>query len=196
MNPWKNIELEDYETHMGSEKIFQLQTLNAIMAEQMKYAPRAVAVLGAAGGNGFEHLNTADEIYAVDINESFLKQCANRHDYLGDKLRLVHADLNQAVLPPCDLLICNLIIEYLGIKAFAALLERSKFNIVSCVIQRNHGESFVSPSKTAEKLKPLGDFHHDIDEEELTKSLKLKTIFRNSHPLPNNKEFIRIDFNS
>ena len=68
MNPWERIELADYETHMLSKDVFQLQTLNTIMLSQMEYLPRNVAVLGAAGGNGFEHLKSAETIYAIDIN--------------------------------------------------------------------------------------------------------------------------------
>ena len=194
MNPWKSIELNDYEAHMSSENVLQLQMLNTIMAEQMLYNPSKVAVLGAAGGNGFEHLHTADEIYAVDINADFLKHCAEKHSYLGDKLKVVQADLNEAVLPECELLICNLIVEYLGTNAFVRLLERSKFDIASCVIQRDCGENFISTSKAAEKLQSLSSFHHDIDEENLVKSLGLRTILRNNYTLPNNKELIRIDF--
>ena len=195
MNPWMEIELDDYEAHMSSDGVFQLQTLNEIMSEQSQYSKEIVTVLGAAGGNGFEHFVNAKTIYAVDVNEEFLKRCAERFPALQDKLRLICCDLNQADLPPCELLICNLIIEYLGVDSFAALLQRLDFEITSCVIQKNHGNSFVSASEAALKLAPLGPFHHDIDEDELIAGLNfLKLISRKRYELPNNKEFLRLDF--
>ena len=195
MNQWESINLRDYETHMRSKKVFQLQTLNMIMADQMKYKPDSVAVLGAAGGNGFEHLHSAHTIYAIDINEDYLRHCGKKYTYLGDKLKLIQCDLHQAVLPSCDLLICNLIIEYLGIESFAKLLERSQFKLASCVIQKNCGNSFVSASKTATKLEPLNSLHHDIEAEELIKRLGRPVVLQKNYALPNNKEFVRIDFN-
>ena len=194
MNPWESIALEDYETHMRSASVFQLQTLNMIMADQMSYRPWTVAVLGSAGGNGFEHLDLANEIFAVDINREYLRCCRETYSNFGDKLKTICCDLNESVLPPCDLLICNLIIEYLGIAAFKRLLGRLEFKTVSCVIQRNCGNNFVSSSQTAEKLASLNLLHRDIDAEELTECLGMNVIVRKAYSLPNNKQFIRIDF--
>jgi len=194
MNPWTNIELTDYEAHMSAPGVFQLQTLNVIMAEQSEYGKKTITVLGTAGGNGFEHLGNADTIYAVDVNEKYLRQSAERFPSLKDRLKLICCDLNEAVLPPCGLLICNLIIEYLGVVSFVSLLRRLDFEIVSCVIQKNRGNSFVSSSETAEKLATLSSYHHNIDERELIDRIGLELIFRKQYELPNNKEFLRLDF--
>jgi SAM-dependent methyltransferase len=196
MNPWEKIKLNDYNEHMRDPRVGQLKSLNMIMAEQMKlYSPRSVAVLGSAGGNGFEHLFPAGKIYAIDINEDYLQKLNEGYGRcLGKKLELVHADLNDYTIPKCDLLICNLIIEYVGTNSFARLLKRSEFGIASCVIQKNCGNSFVTPTAVANKLSCLKDFHHDINEEDLEKELGLKVVFRYNYPLPNNKEFARMDF--
>jgi len=179
---------------MSASGVFQLQTLNMIMSEQCEYGKKTVMVLGAAGGNGFEHLNSAGIVYAVDVNGNYLKQSAERFPSLKDKLKLICCDLNEAELPACELLICNLIIEYLGMDSFISLLRRTDFEIVSCVIQKNPGSSFVSSSKTAEKLALLSSYHHDIDEKELIARIGLKLIFMKHYELPNNKEFLRLDF--
>lgn len=34
-NPWKEIQLNDYENHMKLDSVFQFQTLNNIMKEQL-----------------------------------------------------------------------------------------------------------------------------------------------------------------
>ena len=188
------IELADYEAHMSAPGVFQLQTLNTIMSEQCRYNKKVVTVLGAAGGNGFAHLGNAETVYAVDINGKYLKKCAERFPLLKDKLKLVCCDLSRAELPPCGLLICNLIIEYLGLDSFVSLLKRLDFEIASCVIQKSCGSSFVSPSAAAEKLATLNSCHNDIDENELIERTGLKLIFRKQYELPNNKMFLRLDF--
>ena len=33
-NPWEEIKLSDYESHMSLESVFQLQTMNQMMKEQ------------------------------------------------------------------------------------------------------------------------------------------------------------------
>ena len=195
-NPWaREIPLEVYNEHMRDPRVGQLKALNKIMEEQMAmHKPRSVAVLGSAGGNGFEHLKSADKIYAIDINEDYLRTVGEKYAHYGNKLELIHADLKEAALPKCDLLICNLIIEYVGIDDFAELLERSDFGVASCAIQKNCGESFITQTRVAKKLECLNDFHHNIDGNELDKRIGLKVVYRHNYVLPNNKEFVRLDF--
>ena len=58
-NPWEEISLDDYEKHMSLESVRQLQALDAIMNEQFAaYPVETAAVLGVAGGNGIEHIDT------------------------------------------------------------------------------------------------------------------------------------------
>ena len=57
-NPWEEIDLDDYEKHMGLDSVFQLQTMNQMMKEQFyAYPVQSVMILGIAGGNGLEHIN-------------------------------------------------------------------------------------------------------------------------------------------
>lgn len=201
MNPWNNIDLDIYEKHMEMPDVFQLQTLNAIMRRQLAYNKPVVAILGAAGGNGLNHidLNTVRKVYAVDINAEFLAACQKRYGFLKDVLETICCDLSadEACLPRCGLLICNLIIEYIGIEKFTALLKRNyeKTEIVSCVIQHNANEGFVSASPYAGHFEAL--VHQDIHEAELTEALKdagYAVLERTGYPLPNQKELIRMDF--
>ena len=58
-NPWKSIKLSDYENHMKSDAVMQLQTLNCMMKEQLNTFPaHSAMILGIAGGNGLEHICT------------------------------------------------------------------------------------------------------------------------------------------
>jgi len=52
-NPWKNIDIEDYEKHMSLDSVFQLQTMNQMMKEQFyTHSIKSIMIFGIAGGNG------------------------------------------------------------------------------------------------------------------------------------------------
>ena len=70
-----------------------------------------------------------------------------------------------------------------------------KTDIVSCVIQNNGNEGFVSTSPYAGHFEAL--VHKDIDEKSLIKALEAvgyAIVKRTGYLLPNKKEFIQIDF--
>ena len=51
-NPWKEIDLADYENHMKLDTVMQLQTMNFMMKKQFGDYPVSTAmVLGIACGN-------------------------------------------------------------------------------------------------------------------------------------------------
>ena len=57
-NPWNEIPLSDYEAHMGSASIMQMQAINGMMKVQLESFPVTEAmILGIAGGNGIEHID-------------------------------------------------------------------------------------------------------------------------------------------
>lgn len=202
-NPWLHIALDDYERHMRSDSVRQLQALNRITREQLEYRKRRVAILGAAGGNGLEHIDPAEteKVWAVDINPAYLEACRGRFGRLGGILETVPCDLASpgASLPPAELLICNLIVEYLGVDTFAGLVERARPrpHIVACVIQKDPGDGFVSRSALAGRLACLHTIHRGADEGELVRALEAAGYaarLREEHPLPNGKALLRLDF--
>lgn len=204
-NPWETIRLDDYEAHMRADSVGQLQALSRITREQLAYGKASVTVLGAAGGNGLEHVDpaAASDVWAIDINAEYLAACRARFPQLGGKLKTVCCDLAApgTVLPACGLLICNLVIEYLGVPTFASLVSanRERLGIVSCVIQHSRGGSFVSVSPTAQRLDALEGVHRDIGEAELSAAMEgigLRAVLRKAYRLPNAKELIRLDFNN
>ncbi|MCS4486730.1 methyltransferase domain-containing protein [Staphylococcus americanisciuri] len=129
-----NIDLEIYEKHMQSDNVFQLQTLNLITKEQVNaYNNKTIGILGVAGGNGLEHIELANinKVYGFDINKNYLDICQRRFSYMQDKLSLIQKDFTQKdfVLSATDLLIANMIIEYIGILKFTELINKNKTNI-------------------------------------------------------------------
>ncbi len=85
-NPWQEISLADYESHMKLDSVQQLQAMNAIMKGQFTDFPVKIAmVLGVAGGNGLEHIDKRKyrKVYGVDINREYLAECKKGIARLG-----------------------------------------------------------------------------------------------------------------
>ena len=201
-NPWKEIALSDYENHMSLEDVQQLQELNRIMKEQFKLYPIiSVMVLGVAGGNGLEHIDLKKykRVVGVDINQQYLEEAKKRYMYLGDALELICLDLiNEAdKLPPIDMLISNLLIEYIGYEAFQRVVKKTNPQFISCVIQINESEEFVSNSPYLHAFDRLEEVHCQMESEVLMHTLDdvgYKCILSIDYPLPNGKKLVRLDF--
>ena len=74
-NPWLTIPLADYEGHMKSADVQQLDVLSELFAETLAYChPVSVAVLGMAGGNGLDRVDGAitRRIVGLDVNPLYL----------------------------------------------------------------------------------------------------------------------------
>lgn len=145
-NPWEEISLDDYENHMRLASVNQLQTMNAIMKEQFEsYQVETAMVLGIAGGNGLEHVRPDKYrvVYGIDINADYLREIPGRYPQLSDVLQCMHLDIvNEAErLPHAELVIANLLIEYIGYTAFQKAIKQVSPKFISCVIQINTDEN-------------------------------------------------------
>lgn len=202
-NPWEDISLSDYENHMSLESVKQLQAMNSIMKKQFgDYPVRTATVLGIAGGNGLEHVSPDkfEKVYGVDINEEYLKTVKERYKDLAGILECLHIDLISECgkLPHSELVIANLLIEYIGYKAFQKAVKRIDPKYVSCVIQINTGDAqWVSDSPYLHAFDRLDEVHCQMEENALITSMKdtgYRIILNESDPLPNGKALQRIDF--
>ena len=118
-NPWLSIPLEDYEGHMGSAGVRQLM----VLAELFQYAldcchPASVAVLGVAGGNGLERIDSATtkRIVGVDINQSYLDEVQRRFGTLaGLELHCLDVAEREFSVAPVALVHAALIFEHVGL---------------------------------------------------------------------------------
>lgn len=203
-NPWEEIKLDDYEKHMSLESVYQLQVLNEMMGKQLNsYDIECVMILGIAGGNGLEHIdkNVIKKVYGVDVNQSFLDECSRRYSDFGTVLELICTDLLEAdlCLPQSDLLVANLLVEYIGYDCFQKVVEVVAPEYVSCIIQINTGNSFVSDSPYLHAFDCLETIHHQMEEDALVNCMteigyrKLERLEQN---LPNGKKFVRVDFSN
>lgn len=210
-HPWKEIRLEVYEAHMRLASVQQLQTMNSIMKDQFEAYPVSTAmVFGVAGGNGLEHVDPAkyETVYGIDINEDYLRIAEARFEVLGGVLKLMSADLSEeSQRPPyADLIIANLLIEYIGYKVFQRAVCQVNPVYVSCVLQineetgegiKNGAEKWVSESPYLHAFDGLDAIHHQIDERgtiHCMSEIGYGLIQRESYALPNGKSLLRLDF--
>ena len=205
-NPWKEISLDDYENHMSLDSVKQLQTLNKMMKLQLDdYDVSSVMILGIAGGNGLEHIDKSKykKVYGIDINEDYLKKVSERYsskDKLDGILECVLADLtkNEVSLPSAELVIADLLVEYIGYEVFSKDIEHINPKYVSCIIQINTDtENWVSDSPYLHAFDGLDAVHHQMEETELV--MAMETIGYNeirsvTESLPNGKALVRLDF--
>ena len=202
-NPWEEISLDDYESHMSLDSVKQLQAMNLIMKEQFDaYSVETAMVLGVAGGNGLEHVKREKYtiVYGVDINEEYLKAVTERYEEQKDILKCLHLDLVEDVekLPKAELVIANLLIEYIGYFAFKKAMVQVNPKYVSCVIQINTDtKNWVSDSPYIHAFDGLDEIHHQMEESELVRAMEeigYHSIFQDKTDLPNGKALVRLDF--
>lgn len=201
-NPWKDINLSDYENHMALNSVQQLQAMNQMMKEQLnQYDIQSVMICGIAGGNGLEHVNAEKitRVYGVDINMEYIMVTEKRYMNLSGILECLCVDLRSEgeKLPQVNMLIANLLIEYIGYECFQKVVKVTNPQYVSCIIQINIDDSFVSDSPYLHVFDGLEDVHHQMTEQELKNSMKAigyqltQTL---EHALPNGKKLVQLDF--
>jgi predicted TPR repeat methyltransferase len=123
-NPWLTIPLADYEAHMALPQVGQAQLLADLFATELRArSPSSVAVLGCAGGNGFEHASAALRVVGVDVNADYIAAARARFASRLPRLELHVADLEwaQLDLEPVDLVFAALVLEYVELES---VLER------------------------------------------------------------------------
>lgn len=158
-------------------------------------------ILGIAGGNGLEHIkkDRFDKIYGIDINSFYLQTVVQRYSELNSLLECLCIDLLNETdkLPKVDMVIANLLIEYIGYDCFQKAIVQTSPKYVSCIIQINMEDSWVSDSPYLHAFDGLEQVHHQMEEQSLQKAMfkidyhTIKTLER---ILPNGKKLVQIDF--
>jgi len=201
-NPWEEIPLADYENHMSLDSVMQLQAMSEMMKGQFDaYPVSSVMILGVAGGSGLEHIrkDKFKKVYGVDINPSYLEEVVHRHPELDGLLECVCVNLmdEASLLPKAEMVIANLLVEYIGYECFQKAVQQVNPKYVSCVIQINLEDHWVSDSPYLHVFDGLDQVHHQMEEQALKNAMlainynAVKTL---EHMLPNGKKLVQIDF--
>ena len=201
-NPWEEIPLTDYENHMKLGSVVQLQAMNEMMKGQFDaYPVTSVMIFGIAGGNGLEHIQKGKfkKVYGIDVNASYLKEVVQRYPELDGLLECLRIDLTDEAdqLPKAEMVIANLLIEYIGYECFQKAIQHVKPKYVSCMIQINMEDHWVSDSPYLHVFDGLEQVHHQMEEHALENAMleidyhAIKTL---EHLLPNGKKLVQMDF--
>lgn len=67
-------------------------------------------------------------------------------------------------LPEADMVIANLLIEYIGYKCFQKTIQYIKPTYVSCIIQINMNDDWVSDSPYLHVFDRLEQVHHQVNQ--------------------------------
>ena len=201
-NPWEEIPLADYENHMKLDSVMQLQAMNEMMKGQLdSYPVSGVMILGVAGGNGLEHISKDKfkKVYGVDVNSAYLQEVVHRYPDLDGLLECLCINLIDEAdqLPKTDMVIANLLIEYIGYECFQHAIQHICPQYVSCIIQINMEDNWVSDSPYLHVFDELEQVHHQMDERTLEQTMVetgYHTIKILEHMLPNGKKLVQIDF--
>jgi hypothetical protein len=80
-NPWLDIPLADYEAHTALPHVAQAELLARTLASAVgACSPASVAVLGCAGGNGFDRLPASlPRLVGIDVNPEYVAVARARH---------------------------------------------------------------------------------------------------------------------
>ena len=203
MNPWEEISLSDYENHMSLSSVNQLQAMNKMMKFQFEaYPVTSAIVFGVAGGNGLEHVNLKkySKIYGIDINNAYLDNVKKRYSFMEDILECKRIDLTcePDMLPEAELVIANLVIEYVGLEPFKKGILKTGARYVSCIIQINTDEeSWVSDSPYLHSFDGLDAVHHQMEEQSLVMAMNeigFDLLKKDAMSLPNGKKLVMLDF--
>jgi SAM-dependent methyltransferase len=199
LNPWLKIPHDDYEAHMSDPNVQQLYALSKIFNYVLeKYSPQSIAVLGCAGGNGFEHLvnRKFNRVVGIDINPDYLNICENRFSSSIPNLELICSDLTNLELDPelFDLIHAALIFEYIDVEIVLKKISNwLKPKGVLAIVFQITGEISAPVSETKFKsLKLLSDKIVIVDAagfQKLVKKNKLTGIYSDIIELKHGKNF-------
>jgi threonine dehydrogenase-like Zn-dependent dehydrogenase len=118
-NPWLNIPLADYEGHMRSDEVQQLDALSELFAAALERCqPTSVAVLGVGGGNGLDRIDSrvTKRVVGLDLNPRYLDETRKRHGGTCNlSLHCVDLAEERVELEPVHLVHAALVFEHAGI---------------------------------------------------------------------------------
>ena len=174
-------------------------------AAVVAHRPRSVAVIGCAGGNGFDLLTSPglERVVGIDINPAFIEVTRARYHEAIKGLELHVADIaaDLAGVVPVDLIFAGLVLEYVEIgRAMGSLrtLCREGGAMVVVLQQPGAGVPPVSPSPY-QSLRSLGGSMQLLDPRLVTRcaeSAGFQCLGQRNRVLPSGKEFAVVSFRS
>ena len=164
-NPWLDVPLTDYEGHMASPHIGQARLLSDLFADALRtYSPRSAVILGCAGGNGLDRVDSSQtaRVVCVDINPEYIACARERFAARIPSFEAVVGDIQTArfSFAPVALAFAGLLLEYVDIDSVlrqaASMLQPN--GVLVAVIQlpsTTLPEVTPSPFASLRRLEPI-----------------------------------------
>jgi SAM-dependent methyltransferase len=188
-SPWLDVSLADYEGHMALPGIEQAQLLSDIFSGVLEqFSPRSVAVIGCAGGNGFDRIpSSISRVVGVDVNPHFIAETETRFRGRLKNLKLVVGDIqsHEVSFAPVDLMFLGLILEYVNVETVIArtpsmLTVNGHLATVLQLPSVSHRQVSPSPFPT---VQALGEVVHLVRRPGFKMLLRLRVTFSWSHAM-------------
>lgn len=161
-NPWLDVPLADYEGHMALPGIEQAQLLSDLFADAMaQFSPASVAVIGCAGGNGFDRIPpTVLRVVGVDLNPRYVAETKTRFKDRIKNLEVIAGDIQShgVTFAPVDLIFLGLVLEYVNVETVTARMRSllsTPGHLVTVLQLPTVGKQQVSPSPFT-GVQPVG----------------------------------------
>ncbi len=104
--------------------IEQAQLLSDVLSKALEqFAPGSVAILGCAGGNGFERIPSGvSRVVGIDLNPQFVAATEARFGGRFQNLELIAGDIQDHAVSfaPVDLIFAGLFLEYVDVEIVIA----------------------------------------------------------------------------
>ncbi len=164
-SPWLAVPAADYEGHMASPNVRQLQLMSRVFGELLReFEPRSVGIVGVATGNGLERIDPARvrRVVGIDINPEYLVIARERHGARIPGLELRCTDAARARIAPrsLDLVYAALIFEYVDpavlVPRIASWLRPD--GVLAAFLQlpvAGHGKVSETPFRGVRVLEPV-----------------------------------------
>jgi hypothetical protein len=197
-NPWLAIPLDDYEGHMASAGVAQLEALAELFDCVLKRTqPESVAVLGVAGGNGLRCISpgVTTRVCGVDINPRYLEAVRRRYgDLPGLELHCVDLAKRAVAADPVRLVHAALIFEHAGLdgclrNAVSMVAPRGSLSVV---LQMPSVQSAGVGASPYPSVQSLSRGFHLIDPAQLRGALAeygFQQAWETQRQLPGGKAF-------
>lgn len=198
-NPWLDIPLEEYEGHMALPAIAQAKLLADQFERLMaRHLPASVAVIGCAGGNGFDRIDPGriKRVVAIDVNPAYVGITGARYSRRFSALELLCADVQSESLrfEPVDFMYAALIFEFVDVSLALRSMSRNcrQGTILATVLQLpSPGEQPVSPSpfRSLDALAPAMTLVAPEDLRQLAIAAGFVSLDTESAAAPSGKSF-------
>ncbi len=174
-SPWLDIPLADYEGHMALPGIGQADMLAQQFAALLsEWTPASAAVIGCAGGNGFDRINVGvtQRVVGIDINPRYIQELAYRYAATIPGLELYVRDIQEPLkrIAPVELIYAALVLEYVEPAPVLRNLQRicRPRGILATVLQLPSEPAAAISASPFASLEGLAPALHLLSPEALT----------------------------